>query len=614
MTKPSWIDAMQEVHGFERLQVWELVSCPDKVRLIKLKWIYKAKTNEFGGVLKNKARLVAQEFKQEEGINFEESFAAVARIEAIRIFVANATNKNMTIFQMDVKKAFLNGKLKEEVYVSQPNGFVDYKYPSHVYKLKKAFYDLKQAPRAWGNIPTHYFKTMSCALDMGIYFQFGYHRLREHEGGIPKTTFRTRYGHFESTVMPFGLTNASAVVMNRVCKPYLDKFVIMFIDNILIYSKSKEEHEVHLKVVLELLKKEELFAKLSKCEIRLQEVYFFGQVVNNSGFHVDPSKIEVVKNWKVPKTPTKIRLFLGLAEEVKYAKEKLGVEFLSDYDCEIRYHPGKANIVVRALSRKERVKPGRLRAMAMTIQSRVKRMILAAQSEAFKEENKPAERLHGLDQQMESKEDGGCTLWTNYGIHCKCLTDSKVKDEHQRLSGLLQQPEIHKWKWDKTTMEVITKLPTSVLGTRLDMSTAYHPQTDGQSERTIQTLEDMLRACVIDFGGSWDVYLSLAEFSYNNSYHLSIRCASFEAMYGRKFLIKEKLKAARDRLKSYASNRIKPLELRKIDPVAYKLSLLEELSEVHDTFHVSKLKKCLADANLHVSLEEIKIEKNPLFY
>ncbi|GJY75881.1 putative reverse transcriptase domain-containing protein [Tanacetum coccineum] len=249
--------------------------------------------------------------------------------------------------------------------------------------------------------------------------------------------------------MPFGLTNASAVVMNRVCKPYLDQYVIMFIDNILIYSKSKEEHEVHLRVVLELLKKEELFAKLSKCEIWLQEVHFFGQVVNNSGFHVDPSKIEVVKNWKVPKTPTKIRLFLGLAEEVKYAKEKLSVEFLSDCDCEIRYHPGKANIVVRALSRKERVKPGRLRAMAMTIQSRVKRMILAAQSEAFKEENKPAERLHGLDQQMESKEDGGC---------------SKVKDEHQRPSGLLQQPEIPKWKWDKTTMEVITKFPTSGSG------------------------------------------------------------------------------------------------------------------------------------------------------
>ncbi|GKE18413.1 retrovirus-related pol polyprotein from transposon TNT 1-94 [Tanacetum coccineum] len=143
MTEPSWIDAMQEeIHEFERLQVWELVPCPDKVMLIKLKWIYKVKTDKFGGVLKNKARLVAQGFRQEEGINFEESFAPVARIEAICIFEANAASKNMTIFQMDVKTAFLNDELKEEVYVSQTGGFVNQEYPSHVYKLKKALYDL----------------------------------------------------------------------------------------------------------------------------------------------------------------------------------------------------------------------------------------------------------------------------------------------------------------------------------------------------------------------------------------------------------------------------------------------------------------------------------------
>ncbi|GJW15733.1 retrovirus-related pol polyprotein from transposon TNT 1-94 [Tanacetum coccineum] len=150
MTEPSWIDAIQEeMHEFERLQVWKLVPCLDKVLFIKLKWIYKVKTDEFGGVLKNKARLVAQGFRQEEGIDFEESFAPVARIEAIRIFVANAAHKNMTIYQMDVKTAFLNGELKEEVYVSQPEGFVDQDNPSHVYKLKKALYGLKQAPRAW---------------------------------------------------------------------------------------------------------------------------------------------------------------------------------------------------------------------------------------------------------------------------------------------------------------------------------------------------------------------------------------------------------------------------------------------------------------------------------
>nr|GEU29241.1 hypothetical protein [Tanacetum cinerariifolium] len=125
--------------------------------LIKLKWIYKVKTDEFGRVLKNKARLVAQVFNQEESIDFEESFALVARIEAIHIFVANEANKNIKIFQMDVKTTFLNGELKEEVYVSQPEGFVDQDNPSHVYKLKKALYGLKQAPRTWYDMLSSFF-------------------------------------------------------------------------------------------------------------------------------------------------------------------------------------------------------------------------------------------------------------------------------------------------------------------------------------------------------------------------------------------------------------------------------------------------------------------------
>ncbi|KAD4385365.1 hypothetical protein E3N88_25533 [Mikania micrantha] len=207
------------------------------------------------------------------------------------------------------------------------------------------------------------------------------------------------------------------------------------------------------------------------------------------------------------------------------------------------------------------------------------------------------------------------------------------------------------------------------LGTRVNLSTAYHPQTDGQSERTIQTLEDMLCSCVIDFGGSWDTHLPLIEFSYNNSYHTSIQCASFEALYGRKCrspvcwtkvgdsqvvgpeliqettdkikIIQSRLKAARDRQKSYADRCRKPLEfqvgdrvllkvspwkgvvrfgkkgklapryvgpfeiLERIGPVAYKLKLLVELSNVHDTFHVSNLKKCLADHDVQIPLEDI---------
>ncbi|KAI3776128.1 hypothetical protein L1987_45891 [Smallanthus sonchifolius] len=225
---------------------------------------------------------------------------------------------------------------------------------------------------------------------------------------------------------------------------------------------------------------------------------------------------------------------------------------------------------------------------------------------------------------------------------------------------------------DSRFVSRIWKSLQEAMGTRLDMSTAYHPQTDGQSERTIQTLEDMLRACVMDFGGNWDTHLPLAEFSYNNSYHTSIKAAPFEALYGRKcrsplcwaevgekhltgpeivqettdkiFKIKDRLKAARDRQKSYADNRRKPLEfqigdrvmlkvspwkgvarfgnrgklnpryvgpfeiLARVGPVAYKLKLPQELNNVHDTFHVSNLKKCLSDETLIIPPDEIHID------
>ncbi|GJY24329.1 retrovirus-related pol polyprotein from transposon TNT 1-94 [Tanacetum coccineum] len=138
-----------EIHKFDRLDVWELVPPPDCAMIIALKWIYKVKLDEYGDVLKNKAGLVAKGYRQEEGLDFEESFTSVARLEAIRIFLANAASKNMTVYQMDVKTAFLNGELKEVVYVSQPEGFIDPDRPYHVYRLKKALYWLKQAPRAW---------------------------------------------------------------------------------------------------------------------------------------------------------------------------------------------------------------------------------------------------------------------------------------------------------------------------------------------------------------------------------------------------------------------------------------------------------------------------------
>ncbi|GJT08267.1 putative reverse transcriptase domain-containing protein [Tanacetum coccineum] len=144
----------------------------------------------------------------------------------------------------------------------------------------------------------------------------GYHQLIVREQDIPKTAFQTRYGHYKFQVIPFELTNAPAIfmdLMNRVCKPYLDKFVIVFIDDTLIYSKDKKEHEEHLKSILELLKKEKLYAKFSKCEFWIPKVQFLGHVIDSKGIHMDPAKIESIKDWATPKTPTEIRQFLGLA-------------------------------------------------------------------------------------------------------------------------------------------------------------------------------------------------------------------------------------------------------------------------------------------------------------
>ncbi|GJZ80436.1 putative reverse transcriptase domain-containing protein [Tanacetum coccineum] len=149
-----------------------------------------------------------------------------------------------------------------------------------------------------------------------IDLRLGYHQLRVRDEDIPKTTFRTIYGHYKFQVMPFGLTNTPDVfmdLMNRVCKPYLDKFVIVFIDDIRIYSRNKEEHANHLRIILELLKKEKLYAKFSKCDFWIRIVQFLRHLIDSQGLHVDPTKIEAVKNWTSSTTPTEIRQFLGLA-------------------------------------------------------------------------------------------------------------------------------------------------------------------------------------------------------------------------------------------------------------------------------------------------------------
>ncbi|GKD59677.1 retrovirus-related pol polyprotein from transposon TNT 1-94 [Tanacetum coccineum] len=150
MTDPAWIESMQEeLLQFKSLDVWVLVPPPDNIKPLTLKWLFKNKHDEENTVIRNKTRLVVRGYRQREGIDFEESFAPVTRMEAIRIFLAYDAHKSFTVFQMDVKTSFLHGTLKEDVYVCQPEGFINADHPSHVYKLKKAPYRLKQAPRAW---------------------------------------------------------------------------------------------------------------------------------------------------------------------------------------------------------------------------------------------------------------------------------------------------------------------------------------------------------------------------------------------------------------------------------------------------------------------------------
>ncbi|GJY71153.1 putative reverse transcriptase domain-containing protein [Tanacetum coccineum] len=503
-----------------------------------------------------------------------------------------------------------------------------------------------------------------------MYLRSGYHQLRVHEDDIPKTAFRTRYGHFEFTVMPFGLTNAPA---------------------------TREEHEVHLGLVLELLKEEKLF------------IEDFSKIAK-------PLTVLTQKSRTVDWGEKQENAFQTLKDKLCNAP----IELFSDYDCEIRYHPGKENVVADALSRKKRVKPKRVRAMNLTLQSSIKDKILAAQKEASDES---AGFQKGIYEMIELRSDGALyyldQIWVPLKGDARTLmmdeahkskysiypgADKMYYDLKDRLSGLLLQPDIPEWKWEGIEMDLVTKLPRissghdtiwvivdrltksvhflpmredykmdrlarlylneivsrhgvpisiisnrdsrftsrfwqsmqEALGTHLNMSTAYHPQSDGQCERTIQTLEYMLRACVLGFGGSWDVHLLLVEFLYNNSYHFSVRCALFKALYGRKCrspimwaevgegqligpeLVQEtteKISIALERRGTLweegelAPRFVGPFEIiEKVGPVAYRLDFPEELNGVHDTFHVSNLKKCLADPTLRVPLDEIQVD------
>ncbi|KAH0636086.1 hypothetical protein KY289_036001 [Solanum tuberosum] len=656
-------------------------------------------------------------------------------------------------------------------------------------------------------------------------------------------------------------------LMNRVFKQYLDLFVIVFIDDILIYSRNEEEHASHLRIVRQTLKDSQLFAKFSKCEFWLQSVAFLGHIMSSEGIQVDSQKKKAVKQWPIPTSATDIRSFLGLVgyyrrfvegfssiaspltkltqKKVKfqwsddceksfaelktrltttpvltlpegsdaYASRQLKVheknypthdlelaavvfalkiwrhylygvhvdvftdhkslhyvftqkelnlrqrrclEFLKDYDMSVHYHPGKANVVADALSRlsigsvahveEERKELARdvhrlarlgVRLMSIsddgvTIQngaesSLVEKVKEKQDSDAIFLELKGA--VH--NQRVEVFSHGGDGVLhyqgrlcvpdvgelrqhilteahnSRYLIHpgatkmyrdlqevywwngmkrdiadfvAKCPNCQQVKVEHQKPGGMTQEIDIPTWKWEVINMDIITDsaedyakiyineivrlhgVPLSIisdrgsqftshfwksfqkgLGTQVNLSTAFHPQTDGQAEHTIQTLEDMLRACVIDFKGSWDDHLPLIEFAYNNSYHSSIQMAPYEALYGRRCrfpvgwfevgeasligpdsvldamekvqLIRDRLKIAQSRQKSYADKgKVSPRYvgpyriLKRIGKVAYELELPADLAAVHPVFHISLFKKCVGNPSFIVPLESVAVK------
>ncbi|KAK8616657.1 hypothetical protein V6N13_116627 [Hibiscus sabdariffa] len=496
-----------------------------------------------------------------------------------------------------------------------------------------------------------------------INLRSGYYQMKVKDVDVPKTTFRTRYGHFEFLVMPFGLTNAPAAfmdLMNRVFKPYLDKFVVVFINDILIYSRNKDDHAEHLRIVLQTLRECQLYAKFSKSlpltkllrkdqpfewsEDRQRSFDKLKQALTHTPVLIQPEPgkeftvysdashsglgcvlmqgnnvvayasrqlkphelnypthdlelaaiVFALKIWRHYLYGKKCHMFTDhkslkylLTQKYLNLRQRRWMKLLKDYDLVIDYHPGKANVVADALSRKlnsewkllselqvqsdlvsrirelQRMDP-ELQKIADNLNAKhnsdftVKSDGLLYLKDRMCVPNDEVLRKEMLDEAHKSSfsiHPGSVKMYKDLKpLHwwpgmksaitdyvSRCLTCQKVKVEHRAPTGLLQPLKFPQWKWERITMDFVSGLPVTprkndskTLRTKVNLSTAFHLQTDGQSERVIQILEDMLRACVIDFGKNREKSIPLLEFAYNNSYQSSIQMAPFEALYGRR--------------------------------------------------------------------------------
>ncbi|KAL5570794.1 hypothetical protein UlMin_020391 [Ulmus minor] len=444
----------------------------------------------------------------------------------------------------------------------------------------------------------------------------GYHQLKIKEDDVPKSAFCTRYGHYEFLVMPFGLTNAPAAFMdltNRIFREYLDKFVIVFIDDILIYSKSQKEHEQHLRVVLQTLKQHQLYAKFSKCEFCTYQCHGNTKLLGFSrrNFQELKRRLTSAPILTVPSEDEEFTIYCDAS------KMGLGA-VLMQTDKVVAY-------ASRQLKDHEKNYP-------------THDMELAAVVFALK-------------------------IWRHYlyGAHCRIYTDHKKNSEFGlspdgilHFKGRLCIPndpemrnqilsEAHSTPYSVHPVDRLTKsahfIPIRVTYSLEQLAELYvkdivrlHgvPKSiisdrDARfTSRTIQTLEDMLRACVLEFKGSWSKYLPLIEFSYNNSYQATIGAAPYEALYGRKCRSPEgdfvflKVAPFKGVIRFGRRGKLNPRFigpykiLQRIGKVAYMLDLPADLVKVHNVFHVSMLKKYVADASHYWNANRWKCTKTCL--